>query len=439
MNNFNIFKINENLIELKNKILILLLYLIIFRIGSFIPIPNINTNIILNNMYKKQEGYIINMFNLFSGGSLKRFSIFSLGIIPYISSSIIIEILCVIFDYFKELKSNNENKYKINKYIYLCTLFLSLLQSFITIFSIPNFFYFKNNSNNVFNYNNIILQIISLTTGTTFLIWLSNKITLNGIGNGTSMIMFSGIISDIPENIINIFNQIKNGYISIYSFIFTIILLFLIINFIVFIECAQKKIIINFYKKYNYKEEILNIQYIYLPIKINILGVTPIIFTSSFMILLLLLMNYIKKILKYNFLLIIINTINPNTFIYNIIYMSIIYLFCNIYSLLMFNCKDISKNFKKIGAYIYKIRPGNQTCIYIEEIINKLSLINSFYVNIIFLIPNLMKNIINYPIISNGTSILIVTSVILDIIYKMEVIITSNKYNLILKKINIKN
>ncbi len=417
--------------ELKNKILFLFFYIFLFRIGNFISIPGINIYV-LNNIFKKIiNNNIINIYNIFSGGNILNFSIFTLGIIPYISSSIIIQLLTIIFPYFINLKNNVNGKYLINKYMKYLTLLLSIIQS-ITIFFFINKF---NNYSNFFLYNNFIIyisSIISLITGTIFLVWLSEQISKNSLGNGISVIIFTGIISNLPSSLFNFFLNINN--LSYLKLFLIFILIILVTYLIVFVEMAERKILILYSSKgYKSIKCFFSSYNTFLPLKINMAGIMPSIFTSSIMLLFSIILFFLNNFIKFNYVFYVYNLFYPKNFLYLLIYIFFVIFFYFFYTLLVYNPNNISNNLKKSGAYIPGIRPGNNTYIFLKNIILKLTLFGSLYILIICLISDFICDILNINFNFNFTSLLIVAIVIMEFIFQIKSLIISSNYISIIK------
>ncbi len=423
----------NNFKELKNRLLFLFFYIFIFRIGNYISIPNFNLYT-LNSIFKNINisKNVINIFNIISGGNILNFSIFTLGIIPYISSSIIIELLTIIFPYFKNLKNNFNGKYIINKYIKYLTLLLSLIQSIIVFFFVNKF----NNYNIFFLYNNSFILyisfIISLITGTIFLVWLSEQISKNSLGNGVSVIMFINIISNLPNSLFNFFLNINNlSYIKLFFVFFLIILM---IYLMVFIEMSKRKILI-LYPSRGYKNVrcFFSSYNTFLPLKINMVGVMPSIFTSSIIFIFSIILFFLNNFIKINFLFYTYNLFYPKNFLYLLIYSIFLIFFCFFYTLLVYNPNNISNNLKKGGVYIPGIRPGNNTSFFLKNIILKLTLFGSLYILIICLISDFIYDILNINFNFNFISLLIIINVIMEFIYQIKSLIISNSYFSIIK------
>ncbi|QJC28219.1 preprotein translocase subunit SecY [Enterobacteriaceae endosymbiont of Plateumaris braccata] len=423
--------------ELKQRFIFLISALIIFRIGSFIPIPGINLNI-LNKLIQHQNGTIIDMFNMFSGGALSRASILALGIMPYISASIILQLLSVLHPKLIALKKEGESgRRKISKYTKYTTLILSVIQSIGIVTGLPKMSGMHNliiNPNICF----FFVSVLSLVTGTMFLMWLGEQITKKGIGNGISMIIVVGIISGLPTAIGHTIEQINEGDLNFFIILILLIIIFIITFFVVFMERGQRKIIVNYAKRYSgrnlYKQ-----QNTHLPLRINMSGVIPAIFASSIILFFVTITSWFGNSTGWEWLKNIAIILQPKQIFYMILYVSLIMFFCFFYTLLVFSPKETADNLKKSGAYISGIRPGEQTAKYIKKIILRLTLTGALYVSFICLVPEFLRNIINVPFYFGGTSLLIVVVVTIDFITQIQTLIMSTQYESMLKKINLKS
>ncbi|WP_422667390.1 preprotein translocase subunit SecY [Buchnera aphidicola] len=420
--------------ELKQRIIFVLLALIIFRVGSFIPIPGIDTTI-LSNVLHHHTGTIVEMFNMFSGGSLSRASIFALGIMPYISASIIIQLLTLVYPRLSEIKKEGESgRNKINQYTRYATLILAFFQSIGIATSLPS----------ISGIHNIIINpsflfyltaIISLVTGTIFLMWLGELITECGIGNGISIIIFIGIIAGLPSSISHTIEQTRQGNLHFLLFLSVLILIFSVIFLVVFIERGQRKITVHYAQRQKGRR-IYSAQSTHLPLKVNMSGVIPAIFASSVVLFPVTIISWFNISHQWYFFKLISFYLKPNQPIYLILYISAIIFFCFFYTGLAFNSRETADNLKKSGAFISGIRPGEQTAKYINKIILRLTLIGSLYISFICLIPEFMRNAMNVPFYFGGTSLLIVVVVIMDFITQIQTLIMSNQYESVLKKAN---
>lgn len=432
---FSLKKIDANLSEIQKKIFFVVFSLIIFRIGSFIPIPGIDATI-LAKLLQRQNGTIIDIFNMFSGGALNRASIFSLGIMPYISSSIIIQLLTLLHPAFLEIKKEGESgNRKLNQYTRYFTLIIAIIQSIGISFSLTN----------ISGFETLIIQkdfyfyliaIFSLVTGTVFLMWLGELITNYGIGNGISMIIFSGIITGLPSAIAHTIEQTRQGNLSLLLFIVLTGLIFCITFLVVFIEKSQRKINV-YYAKRQQGRRIYAAQSTYLPLKLNIAGVVPAIFASSIILFPTTIISWLVGNSKSYLFVKILDNLQPNCLFYSIIYGFFIIFFCFFYTGLVFNPRETADNLKKSGAFIPGIRPGEQTSKHINKIMLKLTLISSIYITFICLIPEVIRNFLKVSFYFGGTSLLIVVVVIIDFISQIQTLVLSTQYESVLKKSNL--
>ncbi|QCI17881.1 preprotein translocase subunit SecY [Buchnera aphidicola (Acyrthosiphon lactucae)] len=419
--------------ELKQRIIFLVAAIIVFRIGSFIPIPGIDTTI-LSRILNEQKGTIVDMFNMFSGGALSRASIFALGIMPYISASIIIQLLTLVYPTLSEIKKEGESgRHKINQYTRYATLILALIQSIGIATTLPNIIGMRTIIINTDIYFYLI-AIISLVTGTMFLMWLGEMITEYGIGNGISIIIFVGIIAGLPSAIGNTIEKTRLGDLNLLSFLFVLLLIFLVIFFVVFMERGQRRITVH-YAQRQQGRRIYSAQSTHLPLKINMSGVIPAIFASSIVLFPATIISWCK--VNNQWLKTISFYLQPNQPLYLIFYISAIIFFCFFYTGLVFNPRETADNLKKSGAFVSGIRPGEQTAKYINKIMLRLTLFGSLYITFICLIPEFMRSAMNVPFYFGGTSLLIVVVVIMDFITQIQTLIMSNQYESMLKKANL--
>ncbi|WP_343190245.1 preprotein translocase subunit SecY [Buchnera aphidicola (Mollitrichosiphum nigrofasciatum)] len=432
--NFN----KSNFNELKIRILFLLFAVIIFRLGSFIPIPGINA-ILLSKILFQNHGTILDALNIFSGGALNRVSIFALGVVPYISASIIIQLLSLVVPFFKEIKKDGDSgRVKINEYIRYTTVFFAFFQALLLSFSLPHFLSSYHLVLHPIHYY-CFISTISLVTGTVFLMWLAELITEKGIGNGISIFIFIGVVSTLPAIIINTCMQVILGQISLYVFFLILFFFLFLIYLVVYVECSYRQVPI-FYARRQYTNRIYSNQSSYLPIKLNISGVIPAIFTSSILVFPATLCSWfdIYAILnKYYFLNNIFIYIRSSNIIYFSVYIFLIIFFCYFYNFLIFNIKDTADNLKKSSAFIPGIRPGLNTEHYIEKILLRVTLIGALYISFICLTPDFLKFFLKIPFSFSGTSLLIIVVVIIDFISQVQTLLLTSKYKNVLKKSNL--
>ncbi|CAL4325677.1 preprotein translocase subunit SecY [Buchnera aphidicola] len=426
---------NKGKSELNQRIISVVIALIIFRIGSFIPIPGIDTTI-LSKTLNDQSGTIVEMFNMFSGGALSRASIFALGIMPYISSSIIIQLLTLLIPSLSEIKKEGElGRNKINQYTRYVTLVLAFFQSIGIITSLPK----------ISGMHQIIIDpnfyfyctaVIILVTGTMFLMWLGELITECGIGNGISIIIFIGIIASLPSAIVHTIEKTRQGNLHILLFFCILALIFSVVFFVVFVERSQRKIIVHYAQRQKGRR-IYSTQSTHLPLKLNMAGVIPAIFASSVVLFPATIISWFNLDQKWLFLRKFFFYFQPNQPLYLILYIFSIIFFCFFYTSLVFNPRETADNLKKSGGFIAGIRPGEQTAKYINKIMMRLTLFGSLYITFICLIPEFMRIGMSVPFHFGGTSLLIVVVVIMDFIAQIQTLIMSSQYESVLKKANL--
>ena len=419
--------------ELKNRILFLLGALIVFRIGAHIPVPGIDP-IQLAKLFKSSQAGLLDMVNMFSGGALSRFTIFALGIMPYISASIILQLSSEVFPYLIQLKKEGDSgRKKITQYTRYATVVLATVQSF----GIAAMLYKQPGLVLLSQLQFFITAMVCLVAGTMFLMWLGEQITERGIGNGASMIITTGIISGIPGSIGKTLSLASNGSMSIFSAIIVFLLVIAITYVVVFVERAQRKIPVN-YAKRQVGNKIMQGQSTHLPLKINLAGVIPPIFASSIILFPATVIGWLAHG-KLSFLSGIGDSLHPGQPVYVLFYATAIIFFCFFYTALVFNPKDTADNLKKSGAFIPGIRPGENTAKYIEKVILRLTLSGAIYITLICLLPEILILKWHVPFYFGGTSLLIVVVVIMDLMTQVQSQIMSVQYQSLLKKANLKS
>jgi preprotein translocase subunit SecY len=428
------FGFSGKLGDLKRRLLFLIGALIVFRIGAHIPVPGIDP-VQLAELFNSQRGGIIDMFNLFSGGALGRFTIFALGIMPYISASIIMQLMSVAVPTLEQLKKEGEaGRRKITQYTRYGTLGLALFQAFGIAYALEAQQGLVVEPGLMFR----ITAVVTLVTGTMFLMWLGEQITERGVGNGISLIIFAGIAAGLPSAIGGTLELSRTGA---YSIPF-VLLLFAAIVFItwvvVFVERGQRKILVN-YAKRQVGRKVYGGQTSHLPLKLNMAGVIPPIFASSIIL-------FPATILGWfgsggdelGWLKAIADTLHPGQPIYVILYAGAIIFFCFFYTALVFNPKETADNLKKSGAFVPGIRPGDQTSRYIERIMMRLTLAGAIYITLVCLVPEFMIVKWNVPFYFGGTSLLIVVVVTMDFMAQVQAYVMSHQYESLLKKASFK-
>jgi preprotein translocase subunit SecY len=419
--------------DLKRRLFFLLGALIVFRIGSFIPVPGID-QMQLAELFRSQRGGILDMFNMFSGGALSRFSIFALGIMPYISASIIMQLMTVVSPTLEALKKEGEaGRRKITQYTRYGTAGLALFQGMgiaIALESQPGLvvepgFLFR------------ITAMLTLVTGTMFLMWLGEQITERGIGNGISLIIFAGIAAGFPQAVGGTLELVRTGAFSIPIALLIGALVVGVTAFVCFVERGQRKILVN-YAKRQVGRKVYGGQTSHLPLKLNMSGVIPPIFASSIILFPATLVGWFGSSEGLDWLKNIAATMHPGQPIYTILYASAIIFFCYFYTALVFNPKETADNLKKSGAFVPGIRPGDQTARYIEKITMRLTLTGSIYVTLVCLLPEFLIVWKNVPFYFGGTSLLIIVVVTMDFMAQVQAYVMSHQYESLLKKANFK-
>jgi preprotein translocase subunit SecY len=420
--------------DLKKRLLFLLGAIIIYRIGTHVPVPGINATV-LEELSRQNQGGILALFNLFSGGALQRFSIFALGIMPYISASIIMQLCTVVVPTLEALKKEGETgRRKITQYTRYATLGLSFFQGFGVSIALeaaqPGLVLdpglgFR------------LVSAVSLTTGTMFLMWLGEQITERGLGNGISLIIFSGIAAGLPRAIGQTLEQVNTGAYSVLLVIGIAALVVAVTGFVVFMERALRKIQVN-YAKRQVGNRVYAGQQSFLPLKINMSGVIPPIFASSIILFPATLAQWFGSSENTIWLRDLAATLGPGQPVHEILYAAAIIFFCFFYTALQYNPKDTAENLKKSGAFIPGYRPGEQTARYLEKITLRLTLIGSIYLVVVCFIPNFLIAWKNVPFYFGGTSLLIIVVVTMDFMTQVQAYMMSQQYESLLKKANFK-
>lgn len=420
------------LAEVKRRILFVLLGIIIYRIGAHIPVPGIDPHR-LAELFTQHSNGILGLFNMFSGGALRRLTVFALGVMPYISASIIMQLFTVISPKLDQLKKEGEaGRRKINQYTRYGTLALSLFQAIGIakwlasqgIVISPDFsFYFT--------------ATITLVTGTIFLMWLGEQMTERGIGNGISLIIFAGIVSRFPEAIMQVINQVKQGQMQIISLLVLVALVMAVTAFVVFMERAQRKIPVN-YAKRQQGRKIYAAQTSHLPLKINMAGVIPPIFASSLIMFPATIAQFFSTFKGFGWLRDLSLALTVGQPLYLICFTAAIIFFSFFYTALVFNPKETADNLKKSGAFIPGIRPGDNTANYIDKVMTRLTLVGAIYLSLVALLPEFLITMWHVPFYFGGTSLLIIVVVIMDFIAQLQALLMTYQYESVLKKSNMK-
>ena len=413
--------------DLRNRILFTLLILAIYRLGTFVPLPGIDPQQLQTLMEGNQKG-LLGMFNVFAGGAISRMAIFALGIMPYISSSIIVQLLTGVSDYFKNLKSQGEiGRRKITQITRYGTVLLATVQGYGLAVGL------ESSANLVINPGTFfkISTVTTIVAGTVFLMWLGEQITQRGIGNGISLIIFSGIVAEIPRALVTTFELGKSGALSGFIIFLIFVVLIATIMFIVFMERALRKILIN-YPKRQMGNKMYGGDSSHLPLKINSAGVIPAIFASALLLLPVTFSNF--NISNNETFLNISSYFTQGQPLYMLLYASGIIFFTFFYTSIVFNPNETAENLRKYGGFVPGIRPGESTAIYIDNILTKLTTIGALYLTAVCLLPEFL--IANYPIpfYLGGTAILIVVVVSIDTVTQIQTRLMSSQYESLIKK-----
>jgi preprotein translocase subunit SecY len=413
--------------DLKKRILFTILILIIYRLGTYVPLAGIDPSALKDIMASSQKG-LLGMFNMFSGGAVTRMAIFALGIMPYISSSIIVQLLTGVSDYFKNLKEQGETgRKKITQITRYGTVLIACLQGYGVSVGLENAGNLVIEPGMSFR----IITTISLVAGTTFLMWLGEQITLRGVGNGISLIIFSGIVAEIPRALASTFELGRTGALSALMIIGIFVLVILTVLFIVFFERAMRKILVN-YPKRQVGNKMYGGESSHLPLKINTAGVIPAIFASALLLLPVTISNF--GFAESDTFLKVSSMFTQGQPLYMLLYASGIIFFSFFYTSIVFNPKETSENLRKYGGYIPGIRPGERTAEYIDAILMRLTTVGAMYLTFVCLMPEFLIAKYPIPFYLGGTSILIVVVVAMDTVTQVQTRLMSSQYESLIKK-----
>jgi preprotein translocase subunit SecY len=419
--------------DLRRRLVFLLLALVVYRIGAHIPVPGIDPGQ-LQELFKRQGGGILNLFNMFSGGALSRFSIFALGIMPYISASIIMQLMSYVVPSLEAIKKEGESgRRKITQYTRYGTLLLAIFQSLGIAVALEGSAGLVLSPGFTFR----VTAVVSLVSGTMFLMWLGEQITERGLGNGISIIIFGGIAAGLPGAIAGMFELVRTGAMSIIVFLLIVVLVVLVTFAVVFVERGQRKILVN-YAKRQVGNKVYGGQSSHLPLKLNMSGVIPPIFASSIILLPATAVGWFATGEGFRWLKDISSALSPGQPIYVLLYAAMIVFFCFFYTALVFNSRETADNLKKSGAFIPGIRPGDQTARYIDKILGRLTLAGAIYITVVCLIPEFLVLKWNVPFYFGGTSLLIIVVVTMDFWAQVQSYVMSQQYESLLKKANFK-
>ncbi|OZI15868.1 preprotein translocase subunit SecY [Bordetella genomosp. 7] len=419
--------------DLKRRLAFLVLALMVYRLGTHIPVPGINPEA-LADLFRQNQGGILGLFNMFSGGALSRFSIFALGIMPYISASIIMQLMAVVVPSLEALKKEGEaGRRKITQYTRYGTVVLALVQAVgisVALESQPGLVI---DPGMLFRFT----TVVTLLTGTMFIMWLGEQITERGLGNGISILIFAGIVAGLPSALAGLLDLVRTNAMAVPSALFIVALVVLVTAFVVFVERGQRKITVN-YAKRQVGNKIYGGQSSHLPLKLNMAGVIPPIFASSIILFPATITSWFSTGDSMLWLRDLAAALEPRQPLYITLYSAAIIFFCFFYTALVFNSRETADNLKKSGAFVPGIRPGEQTARYIDKILMRLTLVGALYITLVCLLPEFLVMRWNVPFYFGGTSLLIIVVVTMDFMAQVQAYMMSHQYDSLLKKANFK-
>jgi len=427
--------------ELRQRLTFVVMALIVYRIGSYIPVPGIDPARLAQVM-QQQQGTIVDMFNMFSGGALHRFSLFTLNVVPYISASIIIQLMGQIYGPWKAMRNEGESgRRKLTQYSRIGAVFLAVVQSYgiATALQAQGAAYDQ-------GIGFVLTAMVALTTGTMFLMWLGEQITERGVGNGVSLIIFAGIVASLPAAVINTLEQVRNGDISILAVFVIIALVFGVTYFVVFMERGLRKITVNYARRQGGRQGYMN-QSSHLPLKLNMSGVIPPIFASSLILFPSTVSSWLTTANSsvegwrgtlFRGLQVVAQALGPSEPLHMLLYGGLIIGFAFFYTALVFNSQETADNLKKSGALIPGIRPGKATGEYIDQVLTRLTLIGALYLVAVCLLPQVLQSWLRVSFFFGGTSLLIVVVVVMDFTAQIQAHLMSHQYEGLMKKANLK-
>ena len=426
-----------NFSELRSRLLFVLGAFVVYRVGAHIPVPGIDPKA-LAIMFEQQSGSILDMFNMFSGGALMRLSLFALGIMPYISASIIMQLMTVVVPTMEQIKKEGESgRRKISQYTRYGTVVLATFQAIGISMALQN--QTAGGLGVVINpgLSFVVITAITLVTGTIFLMWLGEQVTERGIGNGISLIIFAGIVSGLPSAIGGTLELARTGEMNGAFIVLLFLVAIAVTALVVFVERGQRRIIINYPKRQQGRKMMAG-QSSFLPLKLNMAGVIPPIFASSIILFPSTIAGWFSSNEGFGWLQDVSTMLSPGQPIYVLFYAAAIIFFCFFYTALVFNSKETADNLKRSGAFLPGIRPGVQTTAYIDKVMTRLTLIGAFYITLVCLLPEFMIVYWNVPFYFGGTSLLIIVVVVMDFISQLQTHMMSQQYDGLMKKANLK-
>ncbi len=419
--------------ELKRRILFTLFMLTVYRIGCHIPTPGIDGSA-LAAFFSARQGTLFGLFDMFSGGALSQMSVMALGIMPYISASIILELLTVVIPHLEKLKKEGEQgRKKITQYTRYGTVLLSVIQGFGIAVGLEN----MTSPGGAMivpagGWGFRLLTVITLAAGTSFLMWLGEQITERGIGNGISLIIFAGIVARFPVAVANTFRLMGTGEVTAFFMVLILALMIVVVGIIVFVERGQRRIPVQYAKRI-VGRRMYGGQSTHLPLKVNTAGVIPPIFASSIIMFPATIANFLSTE-QFPWLQYVVNFLNPGHVVYSLIYIGFIFFFCYFYTAVHFNPVDVADNMKKSGGFVPGIRPGKNTAEYIDRVLTRITFVGAIYVSAICILPNILIYQLNVPFYFGGTALLIVVGVAMDTTNQIESHMLTRHYDGFMKK-----
>ncbi len=421
------------LTELKQRILFVIGALVVYRLGSFIPVPGVNSDE-MTRLIERQGGGIIDMFNMFSGGALSRFSLFALGVVPYISASIIVQMFASVIPAWQALRKEGESgRRKLTQYTRFGTVALAGFQSF----SIATMLMHQAGVVYAPGPGFVFTAVISLTAGTLFLMWLGEQITERGVGNGISLLIFAGIVAGLPKATVATLQMAQNGELNFIKVLLVLAVVLGVTAFVVFVERGQRRITVNYARRQGGSQAYMN-QSSHLPLKLNMSGVIPAIFASSLIMFPATASSWFSNGSDIRWLQTVTAALSPGEPLYEILYAVLIIVFAFFYTALVFNSNETAENLKKSGALIPGIRPGRATTEYIDGVLTRLTGAGALYLVMVCLVPTFLNQTWHVPFYFGGTSLLIVVVVVMDFTAQIQAHLVSHQYESLLKKANLK-
>ena len=429
----SMFKIEE----LRKKILFTFLMLTIFRLGTYVPVPGIDPQVLKLFFLSQSNSSTIGLaeyLNFFAGGAFSNFSIFMLGIMPYISTQIILQLLMIVIESLKKLSEDAEGRKKIQQYTRYGTIVVSLIQSYVvTVYakSIPNVMTMK-------TLPFTLVAMLSVTTGSMFLVWIGDQITQKGIGNGISLIIFAGIVAGLPSAIGGTAELVRTGELHVFTMLILGVLILAVTAFVVFVERGQRRITVN-YARRQQGRGMAGQQTSHLPLKLNMAGVIPPIFASSIILFPATVGNWFGQQEGMSWLASLSNTLSPGQPLYVLFYATAIIFFCFFYTALVFNARETADNLKRSGAFVPGIRPGEQTARYVDKVLTRLTFWGAIYITAVCLLPEFLILYWNVPFYFGGTSLLIIVIVLMDFMSQVQSHLVSHQYDSLVRKAHFKS